>query len=146
MSDLSALVQLQFRVAAFLADQPGERLLALIEGRASLALLDSPSEKQESPPAVDSPPTRPASPEPIRRATRAAPTVDAEAVAAQLRQCRSVDEAAVLLKELNLKAVEQQHVARALGVTPKGTKPEVARQIINQAVGARLKYASLRQG
>lgn len=150
MTDLVQFVQLQYRVAAFLARQTADQLAALIEGRVSLALV--PTAAEAAPKPVETRPTVPVEPPPKKttrsRASKApaAPEVDAEAIAVRLRGCQTVDEAAELLAELKLSATAQQAVARALGVVPKGAKALVAKQIVRQAVGARIKNAALRQG
>jgi hypothetical protein len=72
--------------------------------------------------------------------------IDAKAIAAQLRDCNSVEEAAALLKTRKLVVAGLKQVAVALEITPRGTKPEIERQILTQAVGARLRYEGLRQG
>jgi hypothetical protein len=172
VTDLAEFVQLQYRVAAFLAGQNAGQLRALIEGRLSLTLVQAaetlvqagepafvsaagseaaPTQKQSrpAPPPVVAPRSA-APPDPVPRKVPSrrgrVPVVDADVIAARLRSCESMDEAAELLHSLNLSAEGQKDVVRALGLTPKGRKAEVATQILKQAVGARAKFAALRQG
>ena len=159
MSDLALLVRLQAKVATFLAELPTDRLIALAEGRASLALLadaDAGSRLAEPAsvtlrPAAPTTPVEPAStqaiPSPRRgRSIPSAALVDTEAVVAQLRACESLDEATERLAALNLKAPDVKLVAKALNIPAGRTKDETARRILNLIVGARSKHTTLRKG
>lgn len=173
--DISLLLWAQARVATFLAELPAAQILALAEGRATLALLDVAGDKA-SPRTVPTPPAAPSATVPPSAAvpppatvpspaavpppsatppvavpharTRAAkdPQFDAYAVAAQLRSCATVDEATERLAAFNLKATELKEVARALNVPVNGRKDEIAKRILTLTVGARSKHAGLRRG
>ncbi|MEV4535523.1 hypothetical protein AB0J82_17015 [Asanoa sp. NPDC049518] len=150
MTDLTLFLQLQARIATFLAEQPAERLLALAEGRAMLSLVDGhpravPDTMSQPPPAnvVAAPGARRA---PAVRRSTAPADLDADAIAKSLRAKETLDEATEELAGHKLTVGGLKLVVRALGLIPKGTKADITRQIINQAVGARRKYDGLRQG
>lgn len=159
MSDLALLVRLQAKVATFLAELPNDQLIALAEGRASLALLADGEVVGGSAepvsialrPAAPITPIEPpmARPIPPPRRRKSAPTtqpVDAEAVVAQLRASESLDAATERLAALKLKAPELKEVAQALNIPASGTKDVIARRILNLVVGARSKHTTLRKG
>jgi hypothetical protein len=151
VTDLAAFIQLQHRVTSFLAEQTVDRLRALIDGHLTLALVSSTAPEPIPAPEVMQPEVVKSSPR-KKTARTTAPRngkpvkAEAEAIATRLRGCESMDEAAELLRDLGLTAEDQKDVVRALGLTPKGRKAEVTDQIIRQAVGARIKFAALRQG
>jgi len=140
MTDLALFVQLQARVAAFLAEQPVDQLKALAAGTAKLTLVSGSSVPLA---AVADPSPIPSQPTHRPPATTAH---DIEATVAKLRACEEVDQAAALLAGLKLKVNELKDIVRALGLSPKGRKDDVMRQIVNQTVGARRKYDGLRAG
>jgi len=148
MTDLALFVQLQARVAAFLAEQSVDQLKALAAGTATLTIVGGAS--VPPPIAVADAPTIP--PQVARKTAKATrrpaskTAFDAEAVVAKLRDCEEVDQATALLAEHKLTLSELKDVVRALDLTPKGRKDDVMRQIVNQTVGARRKYDGLRAG
>jgi hypothetical protein len=104
MSDLMLLIRMEARVATFLAGRPLDRLIALAEGRMTLAVADSSAE-------TATPPTAPAkSPPPASAA------FDAAGTAARLRNCSTLDEGADLLATLNPKVPDLKALAKALDI------------------------------
>jgi hypothetical protein len=145
VSDLALLMRLQARVTAFLAELSLDRLKALAEGRAKLAVLDA----GEGRPAADSPPSVAAIPRSsttTNRAKSSSSAFDADAVAAQLLACKSVDEGTELLAGLKPKAADLRLLARALNIQPERTMAENTRTILKLTLGSRNKHAVLRQG
>ncbi|MEV4625336.1 hypothetical protein AB0J90_03455 [Micromonospora sp. NPDC049523] len=161
-SDIVLLVRLQAQVSTFLAELPADRLVALAEGRASLALLDvgdqatapitstRPAASAEYLPAasaVRSPVVGShASPRARTAATKGVRVVDVDTVIARLRACTTVDEATARLAALSLGVNELKDIARSLGIPVSGRKDDVAKRILSLIVGARSKHAGLRQG
>ncbi|WJK39641.1 hypothetical protein O7608_24770 [Solwaraspora sp. WMMA2056] len=153
-------------MATFLADLPSDRLLALVEGRARLALLDLVSDAApttaEPPPAVPvaAPSVEPvavpaAEPAPAqvtrrppgsRKQTLPDELFDAGAVVTQLRACQTIDEATERLAALKLKKTRLQEIAKTLNVPSSGRMDEVAKRILNLLVAGRGKHANLRRG
>ena len=149
MSDLALMLRLQACVTAFLADLSRDRLVALVEGRLELSVTprSAGSEPARLPAAPVPVAPVPAAPVPRARRTPAAgATFDADAVAATLRACASLDEGTALLAGLNLSAVHLKSLARALNIPPAGRKDEIAKKILNLTLGSRSKHAGLRQG
>lgn len=169
MKDIALLVRLQARVATFLAELPAETLVALAEGRASLAVLDSagaePASVAAAPAPVTSveaapaaPPKRAsrgrtstpvAAPVKVPRARKPAAPVepfDPDAVVAQLRASKTLEEAGARLAALKLKSPDLKLLAKALNISPARNMAETAKQILNLTVGARGKHAALREG
>ena len=160
MSDLGLLLRLQARVMTFLADLPLARLTALADGRCRLTVVDATTGELAPEPALE--------PEPEPAARPAAPAVaapppapsgvprpkplpppssfDADAVAARLRSCETVDAGTSLLAGLKLSAVNLKLVAKALNIPPGRTKDETMKKVLSLTVGARGKHAALRQG
>lgn len=169
MNDIALLVRLQARVAAFLAEMPAERLVALAEGRVSLAVVDGtgaePASVAAAPPPFTNVETVPAVP-PVRasrgrKSAPAAPPVtvpgarkpaapvepfDPDAVVAQLRASETLEEAGARLAALKLKSPDLKLLAKALNISPARNMAETAKRILNLTVGARGKHAVLRQG
>ncbi|WP_433051650.1 hypothetical protein [Dactylosporangium sp. CS-033363] len=145
MSDIALFLRLQARVSAFLAELPADQLAALADGRLSFGVVDGGS----GPVAVTAPV---ASALPITVAPKlrkpAARNVefDAEAVVAELRACETVAEATQRLAAHNLSATNLKSVAKTLNIPSSGTKPDLARRILNLLVAARSKHAGLRAG
>lgn len=163
MRDIDLLLRAQASMATFLAELPFDRLIALVEGRARLALVDSSgavTTTAEPPPAVaaasvDPVPALPAEPAPTqvsRRSTRSRKQTmpdelfDAGAVVTQLRACQAIDEATERLAALKLNGDQLREVAKTLNVPSSGRKDEVAKRILNLLVAGRGKHANLRRG
>ncbi|BBH66693.1 hypothetical protein ACTI_33780 [Actinoplanes sp. OR16] len=149
MSDLALLLRLQACVNSFLAGLSRDRLVALVEGRATLSVTDrvdgrplaaapQPRAEAVSPP---SPATAPRSRRPSSLAT-----IDAESVVVRLRACETRDQGAELLAEINLSAVDLRQVAKALSIPTSGRKDELTKKILLMTLGNRAKHAGLRQG
>jgi hypothetical protein len=133
MTDLALLLRLQARVSAFLAELSRDRIVALIEGRADLSV-------------VDTVPQRPEQKQPTTQPTPPSPSFDADAVATQLRACETLEQGAALLASLKPKAIDLKALAKAFNIAPATRKEDTAKKILNLAVGSRSKHAGLRQG
>lgn len=150
MKDLLALIRIQARIATFLAELTVDRLAALADGRARLAVVDA-GDNGTAPsvpavePAVTAPPAPRTARAPAGRTLKAA-TVDAEGVAERLRSCASVDQGAELLADLKLSVASLKEVARALNIPTTGTKDVLTRKILTLTLASRGKHAALSQG
>jgi len=154
VSDIALFVRLQARVATFLAELPEERLLALVDGRATLTVTDGvdawpavvvPHQANESSTAVRASPPRPSAD--VQRPKTAAPeagSIDAATIVRQLRDCQTVDAATAMLAGLKLNLPNTKLVAKELKIPVGGKKDDLARKIINLTVAGRIKHAGLR--
>ncbi|MEV4127213.1 hypothetical protein [Nocardia sp. NPDC049707] len=79
-------------------------------------------------------------------APASAPDVDAAAVAAHLRSLATLDDGAAYLDSLGLKAPALRAVAAQLHLTriDRLSAPALRARIVQQAIGARNKFAGLR--
>ena len=121
------------QIAEFLEGLPGDQVDDLAEGRARLTLI----------PWGSSEPLMPARKSTRKPAQPAAPTVDAEAIAAQVEAAASRESAQAVLSPL--KVADLKAVAAALHVAgPAGTKAALVKQIVELTAGARLSGDALR--
>ncbi|MFG1608529.1 hypothetical protein [Actinoplanes sp. NPDC049265] len=149
MSDIGLLLRLQARVFELLSGLPVDRLRALAEGRATLAVVDeAPARpappvviaKAETPPA----PARPAPKRTARSKTALAGTpFDTGAMAERLRGCETREDGAELLRDVRFDDLKA--LARQFNVTPGRSKDDTVKKILGLALG-RAKHALLRQG
>lgn len=134
MSDVAALsLALLRRVAEFLEALPEDHVSDLAEGRARLAYVPWGA-------------TTPVAPKARRRSTAAkVPTVDVEAIIAQLKVANTRDEGRQLLTPLS--ATDMQAVAKATGMTgtSKTRKNDLLEQIVSLTIGGRASYAAIRE-
>ncbi|MBU2668393.1 hypothetical protein KOI35_33260 [Actinoplanes bogorensis] len=158
MKDLLLLIRIQARIATFLADLTLDRLVALAEGRAALVVADvaengrTPAAPvvplQEEPPNIAPPASRrtPVARRPTADRLSADTSFDAEAVAARLRGCETLDQGTALLSELHLKLVDVKALAKYLKVPQTGRKDDIVKKILTIVFGSRSKHAALQQG
>jgi hypothetical protein len=156
MTDLSLLLRLQARVSAFLAELSRDRMIALIEGRATLAVVedaDRPGAVLDDADRRPGPAATPPGPRPPRQsrprqaaAASSSASFDAEDVAARLRACETLEQGTELLASLKPKATDLKALAKAFKIAPAPRKEDTAKKILNLAVGSRGKHAALRQG
>jgi hypothetical protein len=157
--------RLAHRVWEFLAAQSNDALVALADGRLRLSLIDpvhTPAEStgvvffaapaEETHPVVPAPQAkrarhpRAAAPRPAAAApVLAVGSPDVAEIADVLRGMESVDAGATYLASLKLRIVDLVAIGAVLGVTvPKATRKDGAvRMVLNQAIGARRKFAGL---
>ena len=148
--DPRILLEAQARVLSFLASLTLDRIIAIVEGRARLTVVDavengSMTGSGPAPAVVPTPAPRPRSVRATRAPASSSP-VNADEVVARLRACETVDQGTELLADLRLKKPDLQAVARFLGVAAGGTKDQLSRQILNLTVANRGKHAALAQG
>ncbi len=138
--------QLMEKFAAFLMAQPEKTLSGLADGR--LALVVVPAEEADAG-GPGSPRARPA----VRpaRSSAAGPRrrtalTDPAAVAAHLRTLGTMEEGAGYLRAQKVTVTGLREVAAALGASVAGRtlKADLERAVLNQAIGARLKFEGLR--
>lgn len=96
--------------------------------------------------AVDAPQARVMRPRPQTRPGPAAPDADAQAVAAHLRTLTTKDDGAAYLDGLGLSKPRLLAVAAALHLTrvDRLSAPALRARVLQQAIGARNKFAGLR--
>jgi hypothetical protein len=138
MSDLMLLIRVQARVATFLAGMTLDRLVALAEGRLSLAVVDESATRRQ--PEPEAPIPLPKTP------PRTSAVFDAAGTATRLRNCSTLDEGTDLLATLNPKVAELKALAKALNIPSTGTKAELSKKILTLTLGGRSKHAALRHG
>jgi hypothetical protein len=133
MSDPKQSLAVLRQIAEFLDGLPVDQVDDLAEGRARLTLI----------PWGSSEPLVPAKRSTRSATTPSAPTVDVQAIAAQVESAVNRDEAQSLLG--SLKVADLKAIAAALSIAvPAGTKAALIKQIIELAVGARLSGDALR--
>jgi len=136
MSDVSALsLALLRRVAEFLDGLAEDHIADLAEGRARLTYVPWG--------ATEPMPAKAARSAPARKA--AAPTVDFDAIVAELNRAGSRDQGRQMLDPLNVTALRA--VAKAAGMTgvSKTAKEELVEQLVALTIGGRLGYAAMRE-
>ncbi|GAA1528605.1 hypothetical protein GCM10009827_052280 [Dactylosporangium maewongense] len=165
MTDLAGLlVQIQQRFVDFLAGQSEEDLTSLAEGRLALALVDHQrlrpsavaSVTPEAKPAAGGDSVRRRRTSPAKAAPAAAPKgagsrsrgkapIDATAVAAELRELGTLEDGIAYLSSRGMTVDQLKQVCVELNIRPRGNKGDIEKQVLNQAIGARRKYAGLRE-
>lgn len=136
MSDAKLSLAVLQRIADFIAELPEDQLLDIADGRARLTFI----------PAGSSEPRQPE-----RRPARAAKTTTAAAEPVDMNEARealaamnSRDEGRAYLRPFRAKP-ELQSLAKLLGISGSGNKPDVIERIVDRTIGSRLNSAAIRQ-
>lgn len=149
---VESAVALQRRFAEFLGSLTDDQLASLIDGRLTLAVSDRTTQRSRGTSAL--PPADAASTvtrhRPVghrQRGSRRALMPEPEEAASTLRELSTEEEGSSYLESFKVTVPYLKEVAKALGfeLLSKEKRSDALRKVLNQAIGARRKFAGLRQ-